>query len=100
MVVFPAKPGRSETTNKSHILWLLLVVLAGFRRTVSGDSRSKTAVKPAAYWTLLDVARASNGAQKRTRTSTPFRAPPPEDGASTNSAIWARAARSSEGRRR
>ena len=31
-----------------------------------------------------------NGAQKRTRTSTPFRAPPPEDGASTNSAIWAR----------
>ena len=32
----------------------------------------------------------NNGAQKRTRTSTPFRAPPPEDGASTNSAIWAR----------
>src|SRR5690606_16529993 len=31
-----------------------------------------------------------NGAQERTRTSTPFRAPPPEDGASTNSATWAR----------
>ncbi len=33
-----------------------------------------------------------NGAQKRTRTSTPLRAPAPEAGASTNSAIWARAA--------
>src|SRR3954470_9673719 len=31
-----------------------------------------------------------NGAQKRTRTSTPLRAPAPEAGASTNSAIWAR----------
>ena len=30
-----------------------------------------------------------NGAQKRTRTSTTLRSPPPEDGASTNSAIWA-----------
>src|SRR5947209_5886328 len=30
------------------------------------------------------------GAQKRTRTSTPLRAPAPEAGASTNSAIWAR----------
>jgi hypothetical protein len=30
-----------------------------------------------------------NGAQKRTRTSTPFRVPAPEAGASTNSAIWA-----------
>jgi hypothetical protein len=29
------------------------------------------------------------GAQKRTRTSTPFRVPAPEAGASTNSAIWA-----------
>ena len=29
------------------------------------------------------------GAQKRTRTSTPLRAPAPEAGASTNSAIWA-----------
>jgi hypothetical protein len=33
---------------------------------------------------------AKNGAQKRTRTSTPLRAPAPEAGASTNSAIWAR----------
>ncbi len=32
----------------------------------------------------------SDGAQKRTRTSTPLRAPAPEAGASTNSAIWAR----------
>ena len=31
-----------------------------------------------------------SGAQKRTRTSTPLRAPAPEAGASTNSAIWAR----------
>jgi hypothetical protein len=30
-----------------------------------------------------------NGAQKRTRTSTSFRIPAPEAGASTNSAIWA-----------
>src|SRR5678815_1130393 len=31
-----------------------------------------------------------NGAQERTRTSTPLRAPAPEAGASTNSATWAR----------
>src|SRR5205823_3834287 len=30
------------------------------------------------------------GAQERTRTSTPLRAPAPEAGASTNSATWAR----------
>ena len=34
-----------------------------------------------------------SGAQKRTRTSTPLRAPAPEAGASTNSAIWARGRR-------
>jgi hypothetical protein len=34
--------------------------------------------------------KSENGAQKRTRTSTPLRAPAPEAGASTNSAIWAR----------
>ncbi len=34
-----------------------------------------------------------DGAQKRTRTSTPLRAPAPEAGASTNSAIWARGRR-------
>src|SRR5690242_369329 len=34
-------------------------------------------------------AAASNGAQERTRTSTPLRAPAPEAGASTNSATWA-----------
>jgi hypothetical protein len=32
---------------------------------------------------------ASYGAQERTRTSTPLRAPAPEAGASTNSATWA-----------
>ena len=31
----------------------------------------------------------SRGAQERTRTSTPLRAPAPEAGASTNSATWA-----------
>ena len=36
------------------------------------------------------TAKVRNGAQKRTRTSTPLRAPAPEAGASTNSAIWAR----------
>ncbi|MCE3230369.1 MAG: hypothetical protein K0R52_297 [Alphaproteobacteria bacterium] len=30
-----------------------------------------------------------HGAQKKTRTSTGFRPPAPEAGASTNSAIWA-----------
>src|SRR5947209_11800287 len=34
--------------------------------------------------------RDTNGAQERTRTSTPLRAPAPEAGASTNSATWAR----------
>src|SRR3954467_2124541 len=38
----------------------------------------------------MDVRGLENGAQKRTRTSTPLRAPAPEAGASTNSAIWAR----------
>ena len=37
-----------------------------------------------------DALTRKNGAQKRTRTSTPLRAPAPEAGASTNSAIWAR----------
>ena len=31
----------------------------------------------------------NDGAQKRTRTSTTFRSPAPEAGASTNFAIWA-----------
>src|SRR5690606_3860278 len=34
-----------------------------------------------------------DGVEKRSRTSTLFRAPPREDGASTNSAIWARGRR-------
>lgn len=51
MVVFPARPGRSEGIKKGSILESLLMPLAGFRRTVSGDSRSENAVKPAAYWT-------------------------------------------------
>src|SRR5881275_47940 len=40
----------------------------------------------------------ADGAQERTRTSTPLRAPAPEAGASTNSATWARERRFS-GRR-
>src|SRR6266498_6115194 len=36
-----------------------------------------------------DALRRTNGAQERTRTSTPLRAPAPEAGASTNSATWA-----------
>ena len=89
MVVFPARPGRSEGNKKSTF-----VVAAGALSRISPDGvwrfSVKNAVKPAAYWTLLDVSRASIGAQKRTRTSTPLRAPAPEAGASTNSAIWAR----------
>jgi hypothetical protein len=64
MVGFPAMPGRSEAPKKSTNLVLLLVALAGFRRTLSGDSRSRNAVKPAAYWMLLDVSRASSGARR------------------------------------
>ena len=41
-----------------------------------------------------------NGAQERTRTSTPLRAPAPEAGASTNSATWARNVSLLVGRRR
>src|SRR5688500_2019260 len=40
--------------------------------------------------TLADLLGRTNGAQERTRTSTPLRAPAPEAGASTNSATWAR----------
>ena len=59
---------------------------------------------PVTYWvdkvadfshsidTYTNVQNRSNGAQKRTRTSTPLQAPAPEAGASTNSAIWARVA--------
>ena len=39
---------------------------------------------------MANIGKQGNGAQKRTRTSTPLRAPAPEAGASTNSAIWAR----------
>src|SRR6185295_5690241 len=57
-------------------------------RSVSG-SRAGFAPPPLPS---LGVMRAycGIGAQKRTRTSTPLRAPAPEAGASTNSAIWAR----------
>ena len=41
-------------------------------------------------WVLAGLDGKSNGAQKRTRTSTSIRTPAPEAGASTNSAIWAR----------
>jgi hypothetical protein len=37
----------------------------------------------------LSGAQSLSGAQERTRTSTPLRAPAPEAGASTNSATWA-----------
>src|SRR3954447_16997682 len=40
-----------------------------------------------------------DGAQERTRTSTPLRAPAPEAGASTNSATWARGQTFGRGRR-
>ena len=47
----------------------------------SGTKKLKKSAKP--------MLKKWNGAQKRTRTSTPFRVPAPEAGASTNSAIWA-----------
>jgi hypothetical protein len=42
---------------------------------------------------FTDVREQTVGAQERTRTSTPLRAPAPEAGASTNSATWARGRR-------
>src|SRR5687767_5272388 len=48
-------------------------------RTILGGSRRGTGFR-----------RGDGGAQERTRTSTPLRAPAPEAGASTNSATWAR----------
>ena len=38
---------------------------------------------------VANIGERRNGAQERTRTSTPLRAPAPEAGASTNSATWA-----------
>src|SRR6185369_16444631 len=49
------------------------------------DLASLGAFKSPARWTVDLKA----GAQERTRTSTPLRAPAPEAGASTNSATWA-----------
>src|SRR5690606_19343386 len=59
------------------------------RRTPAGNESQGRRRKSRGRPTISQVRR-KTGAQKRTRTSTPFRAPPPEDGASTNSAIWAR----------
>src|SRR5688572_11515810 len=64
MVVIPARPGRSEGNKNGNILWSLLLPLAGFSRTVSGDSRSRNAVKPAAWWTFPDVPGRTNGARR------------------------------------
>src|SRR5690606_4348727 len=58
----------------------------GHRRTV----RPKFPPISLPYRVPASCREGTNGAQERTRTSTPFRAPPPEDGASTNSATWAR----------
>src|SRR4051812_34690635 len=55
-----------------------------------GRDSKKSAGFRGTYGTLADALGLENGAQKRTRTSTPLRAPAPEAGASTNSAIWAR----------
>ena len=49
--------------------------------------RNKGAQRRGTRQVLIEMA----GAQERTRTSTPLRAPAPEAGASTNSATWARA---------
>src|ERR1700742_2085020 len=57
---------------------------------LTGLSYHKKRRKSVVFWTFPDYAGRTNGAQKRTRTSTPLRAPAPEAGASTNSAIWAR----------
>ena len=51
---------------------------------------TKKPLFPAVFSISPDFAERTNGAQKRTRTSTTLRSPAPEAGASTNSAIWAR----------
>jgi hypothetical protein len=45
--------------------------------------------KTPSYAPLWRNSALNSGAQKRTRTSTTFRSPAPEAGASTNFAIWA-----------
>ena len=67
-----------------------LMVPAGSAWIPLSESHRKSGEKPAAYWTSSDIPRRTDGAQKRTRTSTTLRSPAPEAGASTNSAIWAR----------
>lgn len=62
----------------------------GFAGTIRDHPRANSLGFLRLSYIFRDVLRRTNGAQKRTRTSTPLRAPPPEDGASTNSAIWAR----------
>ena len=63
-----------------------MTAISGPIKAVTGgdDTFNRKPLVPAFTLILL-----GNGAQKRTRTSTPFRVPAPEAGASTNSAIWA-----------
>ena len=61
-----------------------------FHATVGDQARSSTQtflIFFNGFRSLAMLREEATGAQKRTRTSTPLRAPPPEDGASTNSAI-------------
>ena len=63
-----------------------------FPKHSGGRGRTQSASKELFLRDFFDESgcgRMTNGAQERTRTSTPFPAPPPEDGASTNSATWA-----------
>src|SRR4051794_31118037 len=64
--------------------------LAQVRDLACSDSRRRHAP---------GMAVGESGAQERTRTSTPLRAPAPEAGASTNSATWARGQTFGRGRR-
>ena len=67
--------------------------LAGGLRPQSSADANGNQTRTIPWFQTTAIIRGSrNGAQKRTRTSTPLRAPAPEAGASTNSAIWARVA--------
>lgn len=75
----------NETTNK----------ISGCKRTPKdrhgnlGNKKARRTGLFVIFYVQSDKEEWNFGAQKRTRTSTPFRVPAPEAGASTNSAIWA-----------
>ena len=94
------EPLRTDFDVQSALIRARVIRSCGLRARICGCSsaiigrirsphRDEDVPSPMRENLWLLTSRA-DGARKRTRTSTPLRAPPPEDGASTNSAIRAR----------